>query len=367
MANNFDATKIVMQSILPKNDLLMDDRGMPSVMVWVPKFRLREVLSTSDTSTHPAFIVNGKEIDGFYFSKYQSKMYAGRAYSLPGEDPTMSIDLDSAVAQSRAKSQGWHQVTAAEYAAIALWCHKNGSEPKGNNYWGKDKTESDTEYVAIPTVAVDSNGRRSRVATGTGPLTWSHNGKQDGIWDLAGNGATWVSGVRMVYGELQIIANNNAADSECDLSESSNEWKAIDASTGNLVTPNGSGTTRGTVKLCENSGLPQWGTGNAYTSSSGSNFSKLTAESTLGDGAKVLLQALALLPDTGVTGTSVDTNYGNARFNWNCKIAEAVLARGACWYSLGGSIFGMEFSAKRTASGEGIGSRCCYLDVPDEG
>lgn len=120
MANNFDATKIVMQSILPKNDLLMDDRGMPSVMVWVPKFRLCDVLSTSDTSTHPAFIVNGKEIDGFYFSKYQSKMYAGRAYSLPGEDPTISIDLDSAVAQSRAKSQGWHQVTAAEYAAIAL-------------------------------------------------------------------------------------------------------------------------------------------------------------------------------------------------------------------------------------------------------
>ena len=93
----------------------------------------------------------------------------------------------------------------------------------------------------------------------------------------------------------------------------------------------------------------------------------MTAESTLGDGAKVLLQALALLPDTGVTGTGVDTNYGNARINWNCKIAEAVLARGACWYSLGGSIFGMEFSAKRTASGEGIGSRCCYLDVPDEG
>ena len=47
MANNFDATKIVMQSILPKNDLLMDDRGMPSVMVWVPKFRLCDVLSLS--------------------------------------------------------------------------------------------------------------------------------------------------------------------------------------------------------------------------------------------------------------------------------------------------------------------------------
>lgn len=171
-------------------------------------------------------------------------------------------------------------------------------------------------------------------------------------------------------GELDVLdgvlADDRAAVRSV-LDRLKHQHKAIDASTGNLVTPNGSGTTSGTVKLCENSGMPQWGTGNAYTSSSTSDFSKLTAASTLGDGAKVLLQALALLPDTGVTGTSVDTNYSNAGINWNCKIAEAVLARGACWYSLGGSIFGMEFSAKRTASGAGVGSRCCYLDVPDEG
>ena len=95
MATNFDATRLAVQTAFPTNDLLFDDKEMPSIHAFIPKFRLCDVLSTQSTETHPAFIVNGKEIDGFWFGKYQSTCTdTGRAYSLPAEDPTVSHPLD---------------------------------------------------------------------------------------------------------------------------------------------------------------------------------------------------------------------------------------------------------------------------------
>ena len=43
-------------------------------------------------------------------------------------------------------------------------------------------------------------------------VTWSHDGTPAGIWDLNGNVSEWVGGIRTVYGELQVLVNNNAAD-----------------------------------------------------------------------------------------------------------------------------------------------------------
>ena len=184
MANNFDAMRMAVQAVFPTNDVLMDDKDEPSVMVYIQAFRLCDVLSTSDTSVHPAFRMNGKEIAGFYMGKYQTKHYNGRAYSLPAQDPSNSQNYDQFRQQAAAKGAGWHETTNAEWAAVALWCHKNGCEPRGNNNYGKDTSESG--YIAIPTYK-DGSGNTCRVATGTGPVTWSHNGKMDGIFDMNGN------------------------------------------------------------------------------------------------------------------------------------------------------------------------------------
>ena len=106
MATNFDATRLAVQTAFPTNDLLFDDKEMPSIHVFIPKFRLCDVLSTQSTETHPAFIVNGKEIDGFWVGKYQSTCTdTGRAYSLPAEDPTVSHPLDWFVTQTNAKDR----------------------------------------------------------------------------------------------------------------------------------------------------------------------------------------------------------------------------------------------------------------------
>ena len=63
---NFDMAELALKSVCPNNAMKYDDKEMPSIMVFIPKFRLCDVLSTADTSVHPAFRVNGVEIDGFW-------------------------------------------------------------------------------------------------------------------------------------------------------------------------------------------------------------------------------------------------------------------------------------------------------------
>lgn len=357
---NFDASKLALKMIAPNNDLKLDDKGMPSCMVYIPKFRLCDVLSTSDTSIHPAFRVNGAEISGFWFGKYQSHFYNGRAYSLPCEDPSAYTTFDNTINVTKAKGEGWHEATNAEWAAVALWCHKNGTEPKGNNNFGKDSTE--TLYKAIPTYM--SGSSVGRVATGTGPVTWSHDGTLAGIWDMNGNVWEWVTGLRLVYGEVQIFADNNAAASGADHGASSAAWKAIDAATGNLVTPDGNGTTAGTVKLDWQTNKFVYST--TFTGTKGNHdcdFQSLSADGSIGAAAKLLLQALALLPDTALTGAGIDATYGGDHVWANTAEAERCPRRGGDWY--GGThdgVFSLILGDPRSGSSDNIGGRSAFLE-----
>lgn len=115
---NFDMAELALKSVCPNNAMKYDDKEMPSIMVFIPKFRLCDVLSTADTSVHPAFRVNGVEIDGFWVGKYQTSHYNGRAYSLPGENPANTAGLDTFVSYNRAKGGKFHEITCAEWAAI---------------------------------------------------------------------------------------------------------------------------------------------------------------------------------------------------------------------------------------------------------
>ena len=72
-----------------------------------------------------------------------------------------------------------------------------------------------------------------RVATGSGPVSWAHNGHTDGIYDLIGNVWEWISGLRLVDGQIQIIVNNDSA-AGIDESASSDHWRAVTAA-GELI------------------------------------------------------------------------------------------------------------------------------------
>lgn len=326
--SNFNLTKMAVNMFCPGNVVQLDDAGLPSVLVYIPAFKNSDVLTGGDDSIHPAFIVNGVQIPGFYYSKYENVVHNGKAYSLPAETPAFGVTFKEAYEYCNNKGYGWHLSTAAEWAAIALWCKKNGFIPNGNNNYGKDAKES--EYKAIP-ATYSADGKIDMVATGTGPITWSHDNTKSGIWDLNGNVVEWQGGLRLVWGELQILANNDAADPDNPQNQTSTCWKAINAANGSLVEPESkttdtaAKTSGSTVKLDYLDGIWTFSTGvsNAVGTNNHS-FASLKCTETISDAAKMLLRSLALLPEDGV---SYDGDY--IHFNNNMK--ECCVLRGGVW------------------------------------
>lgn len=362
MPANFDLSNLALKALAPNNEILYDDKGLPSIMVKIPKMTYAQLGLGSSTAVHPAFIVNGQEVDAIYISKYQNIVVDGRAYSLPGEDPKAKYSKDSSLAACTAKGAGWHLMSRAEWAMLALWCKANGTMPKGNNNYGKDASE--TVYRAVPSMARDSSNRIQRVATGTGPLAWSHDGTPSGIWDLNGNVSEWVGGIRLVKGELQIMANNNAADKDKSQAVDSAQWMAIKASDGTLITPDGTGTTTGSVRLDYVSNAWKWIEGTISSQSDSSrncDFEAVSADAALGADTVLLLQALGLLKYDNTVGA-----YSGDKFYANNGADERAFSCGGYWHSgVGAGVFYCGGSNDRSNSpSEVIGFRSAYVELP---
>lgn len=356
---NFDLVNLALKATCPGNEIILDDKGLPSVMVRIPKFKISDVIDGGSDSTHPAFIVNGQEIDEIYISKFQNVVHNGRAYSLPGEDPANSITWDTARGHCEAKGPGWHMMTKAEYGAIALWCKKNGFLPWGNNDNGKDSRE--TLAAAIPAAfSSDTPPKTTRVLTGTGPVTWGHNKAADGIWDLNGNVSEWAGGIRTVYGEIQLLANNNAADNSNPQTADAATWKAIDATTGDFIVPNGTGTTQNSVKVDCAASKPQYRT---VVETENESFyaviSEITCDASIEDPAKDVLIAYGLLPDDNTF------NYEGDRLYFNNKASERLFyAGGSCTSTTNAGVFcarGNNYS--RTNTNASVGFRSAYVKL----
>ncbi len=292
--SNFDLSNLSLMAGCPGNEILYDDKGKPSIMVKIPKQTYKQLGMGASEATFPAFIINGQEVDAIWISKYPNIIKNGRAYSLPGQDPQANITLDNAIAACTAKGAGWHLMTQIERGLLINWCENNGFVPKGNNSYGKDSTES--SYKALPGNIV--SGQTNRTLTGTGPLTWLHDNSPSGIDGLGGNVRDWSGGVRSVYGELQILTNNNGADSAHSQLAGSLVWKAIKADDGTLIEPNGNGTTPGSVKMDWISSKLTYSTTitDAAPGSHNCQFGSIVADGTIGDNAKLLLQSLGMLP-----------------------------------------------------------------------
>ena len=194
---------------------IYDDVGIPSFMYRITKKKNSELFPGGRDKVHPAFIINGKEYDEIYISVYENCEINGKPYSLPMQKPWTNITNDEAARACFSKGDGWHLMTRMEWGLVAGICGMSGILPHGNTDYGK--YHADENEKGVP------SGDYGITLTGSGPETWTHNHKKDGIHDLCGNVLEMVRGFRIKNGVLQAAKDNDAA-MDIDLTCEGDDW-----------------------------------------------------------------------------------------------------------------------------------------------
>ena len=358
--NNFDDLKLAVEALSGgKNTVLFDEdlgtggESFPSIMVRVPMFHSLNVLDGAPDAPHPMFVVDDMTLPEIYFSKYQNIVMHDRAYSLPFKDPRAYITFDQAKAVSEAKGKGWHLATNAEYAGIALWCLKNGFMPHGNNNYSGDYAHPHEKGVVTYTYG---EGTKGRVATGSGPATWNHDGTPAGICDLNGNVWEWAGGLRLNDGEINVIPHNNAAK-HIDQSAPSVQWKGI-LQDGTFVAPGTANTLKFDASAANGSGTAILSTSIANRGTDDvsmyNTFQTLAAKE--GVSVPTLLKLLGIMPPAGeLEGDGF----------WARNNGERLPLRGGSFFGhqTRAGVFALSLSDPRALSSSSIGFRAAFVNL----
>lgn len=348
---NFDDFKLAIEAMSGgKNTVLFDDMEMPSVMVPFPKQKISDIMTGGSQNIHPAFMVDGNEKNVIYASKFHNIVLNERGYSLPMRDPKTYVNFDQAVTYCRNKGNGWGLTPYALWSAIALWCRKNGTMPRGNNNYGQDYAYPHEKGVPC---TFETDGRTAHCLTGSGPATWYHNWMPDGIADLNGNVWEWCAGMRLKNGEIQIIPYSNCMAADASLGEQSTLWKAIKAD-GSIVEPG----TAGTLKWdYVDSKLQLTDGAVAYTTdgSVGCGYKDMTLKAGLS--APEIAKALLLYPDEPGGDYGGDTHYANLT-------DERLPLCGGRWhYTSGAGVFYVHLNNTRAYSSSDLGFRSAFCEL----
>lgn len=332
--------------------VLYTAKGQPTYMNIIQKYDM-STIDASLSGTHPAFIVDGVEKPEIFIGTYQGTIQNAELLSLPNVNPSHSTNFNNFLIAARASGLGHHLITNAEWSAVALQCYKKNQQPMGNSYYGRSSEDPLLIGRRADSLNPGDTSGSARTLTGSGPAEWRHNRKPSGIADLAGNVWEWNAGMRIFNGEIQVIANNDAALHTVDMSESSVQWKAIDGEAGIFVTPDGLGTTAGTVKYADG--------GNADYTISGSNFGGIRNLSTTKPVTSVALarlKALCLYPHIE------DTASYNGDYFGKVITAERVPIRGGRWGNAAGAgVFALALDSARSGAGPGIGARPAFVSL----
>ena len=220
--------------------------------------------------------------------------------------------------------------------------------PRGNNNYGKD-VSAPYEKGTI------TNASYIRTATGSGPISWNHNGKPFGIADLNGNVYEWQAGYRTMDGEIQIIPDNNAAVTGTDQTATSTLWMAI-MPDGSLIAPGTAGTLKWDLVSATVSGAFTLNTVIANPAAVGIygtiSFAGITA--TAGVNIPEILKKLAIMPvDSGDHGG--DSIYMDNH-------GECLGFRGGNWgYTSNAGVFLLNSKNLRSTGSYGVGFRSAFI------
>lgn len=332
--------------------VLYTAKGQPTYMNIIQKFDLSSI-DASLSGTHPAFIVDGVEKPEIFIGTYQGRIVGGELLSLPNVEPTYSTNFTTFLNAARASGNGHHLITNAEWSAVALQCFKDNKQPMGNTYYGRSSENPLLIGRRADGLNPGDTAGTGRTLTGSGPVQWRHNGKENGIADFSGNVWEWNSGMRIFNSEIQVIADNNASKLAIDLGAASTEWKAIDGETGNLVTPDGAGTTVGTIKYADG--------GTADYTINGGSFGAIRNLSTT---KPVTAAALARLKALCLYPLVEDTALFSGDYFAKSMTGETLPFRGGNWGNAASAgVFALDLRNARSYPSAGVGARPAFVNL----
>lgn len=252
-------------------------KGQPSYMTVTERYNLSAICDAWPDQPHPAFIAGGQVKSEILVGTYDGAIVDGELVSQPYAAVSTGKTIDQYVRLARACGPGFHVVTNAEWAAMALLSHRDG---------------------------------------GVGEI-------QHKVWN-------WCAGLRLLDGEVQVLANNDAALDDADLSEYSNAWQAISGQ-GQLCGIGG----KEALKIASFSGY----------------FRDLKAQNA--PEPNVLAMALGILPHS---------NELPDQWVWTYPNGERLAFRGGYWG--GGSnagVFALGLGSARSSADSSIGSRPAFV------
>jgi hypothetical protein len=315
-------------------------------MVVVPRFNLQDLDPALGSGPHPAFLCKGRVLAEILVGKFQASLADGVARSVPGADPAVRIDWPAADRACRIMGPGFHMMTNAEWAAVALSC--TGHQPTGNTHFGAAHASPMQVGRRQDALAPGFPKGEARHLTGSGPAAWYHNGERTGIADLCGNVWEWQDGLRLVDGEIQIIPDNDASANDGHGDEA---WSAL-LPDGRLVPPGTAGTLKWDAELEGGSGKPVLST-SVVNPTRGDNYATIGfSEIPMGGGDGMALpRSLAIIPrGEGESG----------RFFMRCQ-GERRAFRGGAWiHGENAGLFALNMTDGPSAALPYLGFRAAY-------
>lgn len=193
-----------MKDFIKKKAVIVTDKlGLPNYMTMF----YMEPGTYKEEDVPEMFRIKGKIVPAILISQYHNAMIdtltGGVPVSLPYQQPKHTISIDKAAAACHRKGKGWHLMTNTEFVYLLHEAEELGHTIGGNTNHGSNAKNPEEKGVVY-----DSAGR---TLTGCDPLTWSHDGTKNGVFGINGNFWDMVTGLRLHYGVIEYIKDNDAA------------------------------------------------------------------------------------------------------------------------------------------------------------